>query len=131
MSFVATPDPDGFWTVILVTDFICFGMLPWIQTRPPRFLEEESPWRSTLRVFNERLLGETSIGVNTVPSGHAAEALAAALLVSGAPWPVSAVMWAAALGVSAGAVLGRYHFALDALGGWAVAFVAWLVVTAR
>ena len=27
---------DRFWTVILLTDYVCFGMLPWIQTRPPR-----------------------------------------------------------------------------------------------
>src|SRR5215218_9409404 len=27
-------DPDRFWTVILVIDFVCFACLPWIQTRP-------------------------------------------------------------------------------------------------
>src|SRR5688572_18150135 len=27
------PDPERFWTIILVTDFICFACLPWIQTR--------------------------------------------------------------------------------------------------
>jgi hypothetical protein len=125
------PDADRFWTVILVTDFICFGMLPWVQTRPPRALDAGSPWRSTLRHFNLRLLGETSIGVNTVPSGHAAEALAVALLLTGAPWPVAASMWLAALAVSAGAVLGRYHFALDAAAGWAVALAVWTVVAVR
>jgi hypothetical protein len=122
------PDPDRFWTVILMTDFICFGMLPWIQTRPPRMLEARPPWTSRFRAFNVRLLGETSIGVNTVPSGHAAEACAAALLVSTAPLPVAAAMWTAALGVTAGAVLGRYHFAVDALAGWAVAVVVWMVL---
>jgi hypothetical protein len=128
MYFAPAPDAGRFWAVILVTDFICFGMLPWIQTRPPRFLEEGVPWRSAFRSFNVRLLGETSIGVNTVPSGHAAEALAAALLVTAAPWPVIGSMWLAALAVSAGAVLGRYHFALDALAGWGVALVVWLVL---
>lgn len=123
--YVPDPDADRFWTVILVTDFTCFGMLPWIQTRPPRLLEAPAPWRSAFRSFNVRLLGETSIGVNTVPSGHAAEAFAAALLVSGAPWAVVSLMWIAALAVSAGAVLGRYHFAIDALTGWAVAVAVW------
>ena len=126
LACVAGADADRFWTVILITDFICFAMLPWIQTRPPRALEPTAPWRSDFRSFNVRLLGETSIGVNTVPSGHAAEALAAALLVSGSPWPVVVVMWSAVLAVSAGAVLGRYHFALDALAGWAVALAVWL-----
>ncbi len=124
----ADPDPERFWTVILVTDFVCFGMLPWIQTRPPRMLEGRPPWRSRVRAFNVKLLGETSIGVNTVPSGHAAEALAAALLVSTAPAPFAAAVWIAALAVTAGAVLGRYHFAVDAIAGWVVAFVVWMVL---
>ena len=128
MSFSPQPDAERFWTVILVTDFICFGMLPWIQTRPPRMLEHAAPWRSSFRAFNVRLLGETSIGANTVPSGHAAEALAAALLVGGAAWPVTVSMWLAALAISAGAVLGRYHFALDALAGWGVALAVWLIL---
>jgi membrane-associated phospholipid phosphatase len=122
------PDADRFWTVILVTDFICFGMLPWIQTRPPRALESRPPWRSSFRAFNVRLLGQTSIGVNTVPSGHAAEALAAALILSSAPWPVASIMWVFAASISAGAVFGRYHFALDAVAGWVVALGVWAVL---
>jgi len=38
-------------------------------------------------------------------------------------------MFVSALAISAGAVLGRYHYALDALAGWLVAVVVWLVVT--
>lgn len=128
LSYASQPDADRFWTVILVTDLICFGMLPWVQTRPPRTLEASPPWRSSVRFLNVKLLGETSIGVNTVPSGHAAEAVAAALLVSDAPWPVAASMWLAALVVSAGAVLGRYHFALDAVAGWLVALAVWMLM---
>jgi membrane-associated phospholipid phosphatase len=116
---------DRFWTVILVTDYVCFGMLPWIRTRPPRALEEGAPWRSSLRQLNLRLLGAVSIRVNTFPSGHAAEALAAALLTLHAPWPVVAVMLLIALAVSAGAVLGRYHYASDAVAGWLVAVAVW------
>jgi membrane-associated phospholipid phosphatase len=122
------PDADRYWTVILVTDFICFGMLPWIQTRPPRALEIRAPWLSSFRAFNVRLLGETSTGVNTVPSGHAAEALAAALMLSSAPWPVASAMGIMAVGVTAGAVFGRYHFALDAVAGWAVALIVWALL---
>src|SRR5687767_10884363 len=79
------PDPDRFWTVILVTDFVCFAFLPWIQTRPPRALTAAQPWNTATRRLNVRLLGKTSIQANTFPSGHAAEALAAALLVAAAP----------------------------------------------
>jgi membrane-associated phospholipid phosphatase len=128
LRFTASPDYDRFWTVILVTDYVCFGVLPWIQTRPPRALEPGDPWRSSLRAFNLRLLGAASIRVNTFPSGHAAEALAAALLVSNAPYAVVAWMLFNALAVSAGAVLGRYHYATDALTGWLVAVGVWSVL---
>lgn len=122
------PDPERFWAVILVTDFICFACLPWIQTRPPRALSAFQPWDTWIRRFNLRLLGSTSIQANTFPSGHAAEAVAAALLVTAAPWPISAAFGVAALLVSAGAVLGRYHYAADAFAGWAVALVVWMVL---
>ena len=121
--------PDQFWTVVLITDFICFACLPWIQTRPPRALTAQGPWQSGLRRFNEQLLDRASIQHNTFPSGHAAEALASLLLVAAAPWPLAAAVGVAALLVSAGAVLGRYHYAADALAGWAVAVVVWAALT--
>jgi membrane-associated phospholipid phosphatase len=74
------------------------------------------------------VLGAASIRVNTFPSGHAAEALAAALLVSNAPSPVVAWMFFNALAVSAGAVFGRYHYATDAVTGWLVALAVWVVM---
>lgn len=122
------PDPERFWTIVLVTDFICFACFPWIQTRPPRALSPFQPWDTAVRRLNLRLLGSTSIQANTFPSGHAAEALAAALLVAAAPWPISAAVAITALLVSAGAVLGRYHYAADAFTGWAVALVVWFAL---
>ncbi|MGE5814743.1 MAG: phosphatase PAP2 family protein [Acidobacteriota bacterium] len=122
------PDVNRFWSVILITDYVCFAMLPWIQTRPPRALEPASPWRSSIRRFNLKLLGETSIGVNTFPSGHAAEALAAALLVLGAPPGLEVWMFASAAAISAGAVFGRYHYAADAIAGWIVALAVWALL---
>ena len=74
LGSASEPDPARFWTVILITDFVCFGCLPWIQTRPPRALSAAPPWDTALRRLNLRLLGTTSIHVNTFPSGHAAEA---------------------------------------------------------
>jgi len=117
--------PDRFWTTIVVTDYVCFGVLPWFQTRPPRTLGFDTPWRASWRAINERILAGGSIQVNTFPSGHAAEGLASALLVTGAPLPVVAWMFFNALAVSAGAVLGRYHYAADAIAGWVVALLVW------
>jgi membrane-associated phospholipid phosphatase len=131
LAFSPSPDPDHFWSVVLITDFVCFGVLPWVQTRPPRFLEPDEPWDSpsSIRHLNLRLLGATSIQVNTFPSGHAAEALVAALLVLAAPVGVVFLMFLAALAVSAGAVLGRYHFLVDALAGWIVAVGVFLILS--
>lgn len=126
LALTPAPDPQRFWTVILVTDYICFGVLPWVQTRPPRALEPGEPWRSRIRRFNLRLLGAASIQANTFPSGHAAEALVAALLVLDAPLPWLVWMFLNAAAISAGAVFGRYHYALDAIAGWIVAVAVWL-----
>lgn len=128
VTLTPRPDPAHFWTVILVTDYICFATLPWLQTRPPRALEDAEPWRSRVRSFNHRFHQAASIQVNTFPSGHTAEALAAALLVTGAPAPVVTAMFIAVIAISTGAVLGRYHYALDAFAGWAVAVVIWYIV---
>jgi membrane-associated phospholipid phosphatase len=77
------------------------------------------------------VLGATSIQVNTFPSGHAAEAVVAALFTLDAPWPVALFMWTAALAVSAGAILGRYHYAADALTGWLVAAIVFVASGVR
>jgi membrane-associated phospholipid phosphatase len=127
--FAPQPDSDRFWSVVLITDYICFAVLAWVQTRPPRVLEGEEPWSGAVRNFNLRMLGAASIQVNTFPSGHAAEGLAAALLVIGAPWPAVLWIFAAALAVSAGAVYGRYHYAADALAGWVVAIGVWVMLS--
>jgi PAP2 superfamily protein len=128
LTLSGSPDADRFWSIVLITDFLCFAALPWIQTRPPRALEPGDPWTSRFRAFNLRLLGAASIHVNTFPSGHAAEALAAALIVSDAPVGVFVWMLFNALAVSAGAVFGRYHYAADAIAGWIVAIVVWLAI---
>ena len=120
--------PDRFWTVLMWTDFLCFAMLPWIRTRTPREVIPIEPWRSSWRALNLRIVGASSIGVNTFPSGHAAVPLAAALLLVGAPWPWVLLMFTATAAISAGAVFGRYHYAADAIAGWAVAAIVYVVL---
>ena len=121
-------DAERFWSVILVTDYACFAMLPWIQTRPPRTVESGPLCRSRIRALNLRLLGRASIGANTVPSGHAAEAVAVALLLADAPMGIAAAAAGVAAAISAGAVLGRYHYALDVFAGWGVAWATWRIL---
>jgi hypothetical protein len=125
LRLAPVPDADWFWAVILVTDYVCFAMLPWIQTRPPRAIEQEPPWRASTRRVNLGILHNVSIQMNTVPSGHAAEALACALVLTGGPQTAVAAMFFIALSVSAGALFGRYHYTVDIVLGWAVALVVW------
>ena len=49
----------------------------------------------------------------------------AALLVSNGPVALQVWMFFNAAAISAGAVLGRYHYAADAIAGWAVALLVW------
>jgi len=68
------------------------------------------------------------MGVNVMPSQHAAHSvLAAAIFVSyrNRAWPL---MVAGATGVSVAAVLTRQHFVLDIPAGIALAIAGWLVV---
>ena len=116
---------DRFWTTILLTDYLCFGMLPWLQTRPPRALGFDATWRSRWRLVNLRMLAAGSVQVNTFPSGHAAEALVVALLLADAPAPIAGWLVVHAAALSAGAVFGRYHYAADAIAGWAVALLVY------
>jgi membrane-associated phospholipid phosphatase len=122
---------DRFWTVVLLAEFACYGMLPWIQTRPPRVLETEiaaAPRSGPMRRFNRRIGDRASIQANTIPSGHAAGALATALAV-GSSMPIAGAMFLMlAISIAIATVLGRYHYVIDTVLGVIVAVAAWLVV---
>ncbi len=119
---------DRFWTAVLIASFGCYGMLPWVQTRPPRALERDSAIDAralTMRSVNLQLLAHASIQVNTVPSGHAATALAAAL-VTGEFVPASLpILLGTALAIAVTTVVGRYHYAVDTLLGLGMGLAGW------
>jgi membrane-associated phospholipid phosphatase len=119
-----------FWAVVLLAEFACYGMLPWVQTRPPRVLETESPTVGTprLRRLNLGIVNRASIQANTIPSGHAAGALAAALAVGGVMPGAGAVFLVLALAIAVATVLGRYHYVVDSVLGVLVAVAAWALV---
>jgi membrane-associated phospholipid phosphatase len=120
---------DRFWTVVLLAEFVCYGMLPWLQTRPPRALEPAGDTRiGGVRRLNLRLVNQASIQVNTLPSGHAAGAFATALaIVSISPIAGGAFMLLA-LSISIATVVGRYHYVVDTVLGALVALAVWLMV---
>lgn len=120
---------DRFWTMLLVADYICFGCMPWAQTRTPRALEGQAPTRgSHIRRLNFVVLKTFSHDRNTFPSGHAAEGAAVVLALAATAPAASALFLPLALGVGIGSVAGRYHFAGDAIAGYLVAIVVWLAL---
>ena len=123
---------DAFWTAALIAGFTCYGMLPWIQTRPPRALAADRPlWTPHLRLrrLNTTVLQRMSVQVNTCPSGHAATSMAVALTIvtAGAPATGAGFLFVAA-SIVAATVLARYHYALDTLLGLTVGIAAWGIV---
>jgi membrane-associated phospholipid phosphatase len=121
---------DRFWTVVLLAEFVCYGMLPWIQTRPPRAVEDATaPSRPLLlRRLNLLIANGASIQVNTLPSGHAAGALATALAVGSMVPAAGALFGVLALSIAVATVVGRYHYAVDSILGLLVAVAVWLMM---
>jgi membrane-associated phospholipid phosphatase len=127
-------DTDHFWTVVVLAAYGSYGMLPFIQLRPPRMLGEK--WSalvpsSKVRAFNLWVLRHASIHANTFPSGHVASSLACALiLLRLAPLWVGLIFLLLAIGIALGAVAGRYHYAADAILGALLAAIVFLIETA-
>jgi membrane-associated phospholipid phosphatase len=119
---------ERFWTVVLLAEFACYGMLPWLQTRPPRALE---PGDGTgivgLRRLNLGVANQASIQVNTLPSGHAAGACATALAVLSTTPTAGILLLILALCISIATVVGRYHYVVDTVLGALVALTVWLM----
>jgi len=80
-----------------------------------------------VRRVNVRVLGLASHKLNTFPSGHAAASLATALAV-GTNLPLAGLpLGLLALAIAIGSVVGRYHYAADALAGAAVALLGFVI----
>jgi membrane-associated phospholipid phosphatase len=116
---------DRFWSTVLLAAFLCYGVLPWMPTRAPRAVEgDRSNWRSAVRRVNLAVLSRGSVQWNTFPSGHTAASIATAL-AAGAHLPIAgAVLGIVAVSIAIGSVVGRYHYAADAIAGALVAILA-------
>jgi membrane-associated phospholipid phosphatase len=127
----ASVSVDAYWTVVFLSEASCYVALAWLQTRPPRLLE---PWpgavraRARIRGVNEVVLTHGSHHMNTLPSGHAAGAVAVALALSSLQVPTAPLFAVVALLICVATVAGRYHFLVDTLAGAAVAVCWWWIV---
>jgi hypothetical protein len=120
-------DGDRFWACVLGAALPCYGSLPWLPTRPPRAVETVDHAESSIREINVRVLSDVSVGWNTFPSGHAAASVATACALAPS-MPIVALGFAVvAVGICAGSVVGRYHYAADAVAGIALAGLAFVL----
>jgi hypothetical protein len=124
-------DVDRYWTIVVGAELLCYAMLPWIQTRPPRALRLHAAIedrRVAIHRLNALVLSLGSIQVNTFPSGHAAGAFATAFAVGTFVPAAFPVFLALAVSITIGSVIGRYHYAADSIAGVVVATMVWLAL---
>jgi len=122
-------DVDRYWSVVTLAELSAYAVLPWVQTRPPRALNDQMVIASrhlAVRRLNEFILRHGSVQVNTFPSGHAAGAVATALAVAAISPAAGWAFGVLALGIIAASIVGRYHYAADSVAGVFVALAAWL-----
>ena len=122
---------DEFWKVVLPAAYVCYATLPFVRTLPPRVLEKPDARvteRTGIRRFNLALVRSITHESNTFPSGHAAAAVAVALeLIRWVP-PVGILYGLLAVGIMAGAFVGRYHYAADVVVGALIAVSSFAIV---
>ena len=81
-----------------------------------------------MRRMNRLQVNAVSIGVNTFPSGHVAGSLATAIAVSEVIPAVAPFLLAIVVVIAIAAVLGRYHYFIDAVAGALLTLIAWVLV---
>ena len=107
---------DDYWTVVLLSAYPCYVLLPFIQLLPPRLVagnEHRSRPSDPFRRFNLWLVRHVTHEANTFPSGHVAASAAIAMVLL---WftPVEGMVFALiAIGIAAGCIVGRYHYVID------------------
>jgi membrane-associated phospholipid phosphatase len=122
---------NSFWLVLLIATYICYTLTPLVPAFPPRSLIREAPAQQAPaankgRLFNRWLLQHGSIHAISFPSAHVASAFAIAFVLLYYAPLVGVVFLIIAIMISLGAVIGRYHYALDVILGAVTALVIFL-----
>lgn len=109
--------------------YLSYAQFPFWPSEPPRtvFPGDHEPLRSVVREWNLRIVGGAGIHTSVFPSAHVSGAFASAFamwrIFAGKPWLRRSVLVYACL-VSIATVYGRFHYAVDAFAGIAVAVAA-------
>jgi len=131
LYFAGVTDRVGeFWTVVLPPAYLCYATLPFIRTLTPSRLQEiqtaQAP-QTEMRRFNLVVVRLVTHQANTFPSGHAAAAVAVALvLISAAPF-AGYIYLVIAISIMVAAFVGRYHYVLDVVLGGALSCISFLL----
>lgn len=119
---------DWYWSIVLLSVFACYGMVPWVRTRAPWMIEPAGPMDRrdvVLRRLNRFVLRHGSIQVNMFPSAHTASALGAGLALAPVLPVPGALLMLLAAGIAAATVAGRYHYAGDAVAAVVSTLAVW------
>jgi membrane-associated phospholipid phosphatase len=112
----------GFWLVVLIATYACYAITPFLPALPPRDVAKGKPAAvSKTRVFNRWILQHGSIHAISFPSAHVASTFAVSLVLLHFMPAVGLVFLFVSIWIAIGAVIGRYHYALDVLLGAATA----------
>ena len=121
----------GFWFVVLVATYLCYAITPFVPALPPRSLggvgDVVDRTANKGRIFNRWILRHGSIHAISFPSAHAASAFAVAFVLLRYSLAAGAIFLLIAIAISLGAIIGRYHYALDVVLGLVVSLVVFLV----
>jgi membrane-associated phospholipid phosphatase len=120
----------SFWLVVLIATYLCYAFTPFVPAYPPRDLAAPKKGPAQVgkaRVFNRWILKHGSIHAISFPSAHVASSFAVGLVLARFSPLWGAIFLVLAVWISLGAVIGRYHYALDVLLGAATAMIVFLV----
>src|SRR5262249_25439634 len=107
---------DEYWTVVLLSAYPCYVLLPFVQLFPPRLVEKTDASTNrppSLRRLNLWLVRRVTHEANTFPSCHVAASVAIALVLLRFTPAAGIVFAVIAAGIAAGCIVGRYHYIVD------------------
>lgn len=111
---------EEFWTVVLLSAYICYAFVPVLPALPPRSLStgsERKKSSGTMRALNEWILHYGSIKANTFPSAHVASCTAASMVLLRCDILYGSIFLWFSLSIAIAVVVRRYHYAVDAILG--------------
>ena len=120
---------NRFWNIFLLGTLGAYSLFPYFPTEPPRYAFSDigAPTIVTpLRELNLYLLDRTTIHSGVFPSAHVSAAFSAAfamILLMPRRWD-GRLLFIYAASVAVATLYGRYHYAVDALAGFAISLLA-------